>query len=336
MRISFKEFMLSGAICSLNADEILIGWGIKTWAEEPLSYPAWYAPDFFLLTPKPFLHFSHTKRINNKELQFLKSVKLKIPFFLPEWSFFENLFKDFKQQKLEKMVPYVQKKAQFTISPLSYLKNCLIYKENHPLTAIYGFWDQTEGLLGVTPELLLSLKSGTLKTVACAGTCSTSKTDCMLKDLKLFKEHQLVIEGIQHSLQPFGKLSVGSTEMKSFSNLKHLITPIEVRGVNGDFKEIVAALHPTPALGTFPRKKDCDVLKNYAISVPRGRFGAPFGVLEAKDHALLHVAIRNIQWQNDTVTMTAGCGIVAESKLEIEKQEINEKFKAIHEILGIL
>lgn len=336
MSISLEEFRIAGAVCSLNAHETLIGWGNKIWAEKPLSYPVWYAPDFFLLNPKPYLHFSHTKKLTTEELLILgEEYKIKVPFESIDWSFFEAFFKDFKNLELEKIVTYVQKKAKFSTNALSFLKSCVTYKEAHPSTAIYGFWDQEEGMLGVTPELLLSLEKGNLKSIACAGTAFIEKADFMLKDPKLLKEHQIVIKGLNRALKVFGKVLTGTTEMKSFSNLMHLITPIVVKGVNGNFSDLVAAMHPTPALGAFPKKKGCTALKNYDLCVPRARFGAPFGILEAKDHAVIHVAIRNIQWKKGTITMTAGCGIVEESDLETEKQEVNEKFEAIHEILGI-
>lgn len=209
------------------------------------------------------------------------------------------------------------------------LHSALHYHKAHSDTFIYGFWTEGEGMIGVTPELLLKVKEGVARTEPCAGTAPLSNAKAMLHDPKLRKEHQMVIDGLQ-TLACFGSVKVGTTQVKTYSKLAHLITPIEIHGVTANFENIISLIHPTAALGTSPKEEG---MKNYPLE--RGRFGAPFGVLQSQEEVCIYVAIRNIQWNTNEAVLMAGSGIIQESILSEEKKEILDKFKAIHEIIGL-
>lgn len=325
---------MTGAIFALNENEILIGSGEATWHETPPTYPLFYAPDFFLKEKKPYLHFSKIQIVDKRSLSYTP-YRVDIPFRAPDWSPFETYFSKFKQSGIKKAVPYAQKVAEkrFTSTEIEgILHHALLYHKKHLSTYLYGFWDNEQGMVGVTPELVASLTPKVLHTLACAGTAPIAEASLMLKDPKLLIEHQLVIQGIKEKLQPFGDVGVGLTTATHFSKIAHLTTPITLSHTSC-FEDLIAALHPTPAIGTLPKEeKYLDELESL---LPRGRFGAPFGALTSANHATIVLAIRNIQWKKDQVIMTAGAGLVAESVLDLEKNEIFTKFSAIEEILGI-
>ena len=50
---------------------------------------------------------------------------------------------------------------------------------------------------------------------------------------------------------------------------------------------------------------------------------------------LFLVAIRNIQWDVDKTLLGSGCGIVSESKIEREWNELTLKRKAVKELLHL-
>ena len=66
------------------------------------------------------------------------------------------------------------------------------------------------------------------------------------------------------------------------------------------------------------------------------RYGAPVGYIEegGKDSRCL-VAIRNMQWKDNWIGLGAGCGIVPESRLDLEWEELQLKIQSIKEILGL-
>lgn len=329
----------SGAICSVNSKKCLIGYGKQTWSEVPLQYPVWYAPDFFLKNKKPYLQFTFTEEITTEDL--LKRLKKKTPIshcFDPlEWKHFDHFFEKFQQSGLKKVVPYVVKHANGSINIQEMLYHCLSYQLKNPRTAVYGFWNQEEGMLGATPELIISLdQTGTLKSDACAGTMPIALAEMMLTDQKLNDEHNCVIDGLRNALSPFGEVLIGKTEVARFSKIAHLLTPIEMKGIQANsINDIISKIYPSPAIGAFPKDDGLPFLHELEERIPRGRFGAPFGVLKSKEEALIYLAIRNIQWEKEKMKLMAGCGIVPESSLEEEKSEIEHKFAAIHEILGI-
>lgn len=332
-------FLESGAICSLDSKKCLIGYGTPIWSESPIQYPVWYAPDFFLKNKTPYLQFTSTEEVFTEDL--LKRLKEKMPVshaFNPlKWDFFDHFFEKFQQSDLQKIVPYVGKYANGTVCIQTILYHALSYQIENPRTAIYGFWDQNEGMIGATPELILSLDStGTLRSDACAGTVPITHANTMLANPKLIEEHNCVIDGLRHALSSFGDVLVGETEVAKFSKIAHLFTPVEMKGVSStEISDMVCKIHPSPAIGSFPKDKGSAFLHELEEKIPRGRFGAPFGVYKSKNEARIYLAIRNIQWEKEKMKLMAGCGIVPESLLSEEKTEIEHKLAAIHEIIGI-
>ncbi len=331
-----KERLFSateGAVLTTAPGIILAACGKRTWLATPQGL-SWYFPDFFLERNPRFFQQEETFNI---ELDLLLSDPQPQKF---EWKCygleqFKSAFSELTE--IRKAVPYLSYRAQGKIDPVKLIKSALIYLKKTPGTHLYGYWSQSEGMIGVTPEILFDCSHGVLQTAAVAGTTSKEKSEQLKRDPKLREEHQLVIEGIHTALEPFGNLEVGSTEIHSFGRLAHLVTPITLY-MSGSlaFEECASALHPTPALGTFPREAGKQWLKQYATNLPRNRFGAPAGYCNlGSGRGKCVVAIRNIQWRGDQLEILCGCGITAQSSFEMERDEISLKFEAVKEIFQL-
>ncbi|HVJ45302.1 MAG TPA: chorismate-binding protein, partial [Luteolibacter sp.] len=61
-------------------------------------------------------------------------------------------------------------------------------------------------------------------------------------------------------------------------------------------------------------------------------FGAPFGVWEKGVFDAV-VAIRGIWWQEDEITLPAGCGVIEASRLVNEWRELRLKREAVKQLL---
>ena len=238
-------------------------------------------------------------------------------------------------------MPFVMEKAASAMTA-EQLTTSLISVLNYALANpafLYGFWDKSEGILGAAPELLFRLdENKKLATVACAGTASgNTHPESLLNDPKERREHQLVVQGILESLNPFGRAHLGAITVLKLSRLMHLLTPITIElKAMPSFETIVRALHPTPALGAFPRDRGMMWLKDYQQKIDRRRFGAPAGyLLPHSNQACCYVSIRNLQWSDNGMLLSAGCGIVAESSCDREWGEINLKLHAIKEMLAL-
>lgn len=345
-------FLENGTIMSLGNGHLLLGYGARTWSSKPEGpSPAFYFPDFFLKNPFSwFQHECHEERSFLEIQEELQKEKVSRT-FCHQWSTqdqmhfnkgFNELKELFREKKLEKAVPFAFEFSKNRMNRNT-LRSCLMHLLNYakelPLY-VYGFWDQDSGILGATPEMLFKVhkkEKNILHTHACAGTRGRLNNNSLLDDPKELHEHKLVVQGMIESLSSFGTLRVGDLKVLQLPFLSHLITPIEVElHAAYDFEKIVKALHPTPALGGFPRQASWEWLQRYKISHERGRFGAPAGYLyDQGKTASCFVSIRNIQWNADHMMIGAGCGIVAESELHNEWEEINLKLQSIKEMLGL-
>jgi menaquinone-specific isochorismate synthase len=99
---------------------------------------------------------------------------------------------------------------------------------------------------------------------------------------------------------------------------------------------MIEKLHPTPALGAFPKKDGRTWLLDYENrGVPRMRLGAPFGAISSQGFCRTVVAIRNLQWKNSTLWIGAGCGIINQSLVDREWQEILGKIRSVKKLFGL-
>jgi menaquinone-specific isochorismate synthase len=210
---------------------------------------------------------------------------------------------------------------------------------NLPGQISYGFEFEGEGMCGITPEVLFRVREGSLETMALAGTAALGAPS-LLDDPKERREHQLVIENLTTELAAWGHVETGPTAERDFGRLKHLHTPIRVRlSRSPEFETLCDILHPTAALGGWPRKPAWQWLSEQPFHRSRRRFGAPFGFVRHDDHEgeerFCVVAIRGLQWQGREAQIHAGCGVVEGSVAEREWQELALKREAIHRNLGI-
>lgn len=349
-----QAFLNYGSIISLGRDSLIVGWGMRQQhSEQRTSGCSFYAPDFFLTDEKPW--FSHEKytKISSRQLQQLLSetdlltapptYDWKQPYQNVFNEAFEKLQQDYKNRTLLKAVPYVFECAEGLVSSKQIadsLVSILKYAEHNPVF-IYGCWDDSSGLLGATPELLFRVNENDpsiVETVACAATRQVhTNEEGFVPDEKESNEHTIVIEGIRESLKSFGDVAVGATQEIILPPISHLLTPIQLKTkYDISFEQIVKALHPTPALGAYPKESGRQWLKDYQTLVDRKRFGAPFGCVYPEEHLqVCYVAIRNVQWEAQTLMLGAGCGVVKNSERDKEWEEILLKLNAVKQILAL-
>ena len=245
------------------------------------------------------------------------------------------LIQDIKQAKFQKIVPVTYMSYKYSGRPeLSLMK----FKdlEGH----LYGFWNQTGGIIGSSPEILFRRENDTDHFVALAGTISKNQSDAeakLLNSEKDIHEHQLVISDIEKKLATIGKaqLEKSATKTSTFGPLLHLKTKLSSPSMAHSSGDLVKALHPTAALCGYPEEVAIERLKHqkhFELDGEERLFGGIFGV-EYKDFALSIVMIRNIQWSKEKLIINSGCGVVSSSIPENELEEVQTKRKAIEERL---
>lgn len=351
---SCESFLQCGTAISINATDIAVGWGERTWHKEwagGSSLPFFYFPDFFLRSAAPWFTHPFYAIFKKEELEkkiapllsFSEKPSIPLETDSVDWAPFEQAFYSIKSKiaagQLLKAVPYALWQPLTKMAPhfLPHLLCSYLKKVKALPLYLYGYWDgQSSGMLGATPEKLFFLDNSKnlLETVACAGTCPIEKKEGLNKDAKNEQEHTIVLKDIEERLRDYGKIEVKKQKVVSFGKLAHLITPLTMKITKPfSFEQAVQLLHPTPALGAYPRAEGAIWLEEFENRVPRGRFGAPIScLLPHSEQILCLVAIRAIDWKHSIIQIKAGCGITEKSVLEEEKKEIWLKFSAIQSV----
>jgi len=177
--------------------------------------------------------------------------------------------------------------------------------------------------IGATPERLLRAQDGQVQTMALAGTAPrgvTAEKDRqlgmeLLHSEKNRQEHEIVASMLKLALADLcSELWVADVpELFQLHNLQHLKTPIIGELLPGrSILDAIAVLHPTPAVGGFPRDAALTEIRNHE-QLDRGWYAGLVGWLDLDGNGEFAVALRSALVDGNSATLFAGCGIVADS-----------------------
>lgn len=337
-----RSFLQSGAVFAWSEDRWLIAWGNAEKSARPdPEFPSFYTPDFHLSDPEPWRLYPHTAAISPDGLA-LQVAPHRHP---RAWSAFdeEAFARTFRTVQdaiaggeLHKAVPAVFEHSDGPLGT-SERGQALRALANLPAGLMpYGCWDDEGGVLGASPELLFEDDGSEIHTMAVAGTARAGAApDELMDDPKERAEHRLVLDDLDAQLAALGPVTRGATRLWRIGILSHLRTDLRVSpSRHPAFAELVAQLHPTPAVGIAPRG-DWERMTRRTDSEPRGFFAAPFGLMLPGGLSRCLVAIRNVQWDRNTARCGAGCGLVPGSRLPRETAELRLKLAATRGNLGL-
>ena len=116
--------------------------------------------------------------------------------------------------------------------------------------------------------------------------------------------------------------------------VQHLAT--DVSGVLRDDRsvlDLVERLHPTPAVGGWPRAAALELLDEQE-HLDRGWYAGPVGWLDAHGDGEFVVAIRSGVVEGARASLFVGCGIVGDSEPDREWAESDMKLQSLASVLG--
>ena len=200
--------------------------------------------------------------------------------------------------------------------------------------------------LGATPERLVRLAEGEVRTIGLAGSAPRGETEAedqrlgaeLLDSPKNQEEHAIVVRMLRSALEKACQhvWAESTPRLLKLSNVQHLYTPVLGRlaaGSNIGILKVVELLHPTPALGGFPRQPALAWLRKHE-GLDRGWYAAPVGWLDQRGEGEFVVAIRSALVEGNEASLYAGCGIVADSNPDSEYAESCLKLKPMTTALG--
>ncbi len=198
---------------------------------------------------------------------------------------------------------------------------------------------QGPSFIGASPERLVRVSKGTVETEALAGSIrrgagaseDAALAAALLRSEKDRREHRQVVDDIVARLRPLGIAAeaAGSPEIRRLANVQHLHTPVRAPLPSGvHLLEVLAAMHPTPAVGGSPREAAVAAIRGLE-GFPRGLYAGALGWLNSRGGGEFFVGIRPALVEGARARAYAGAGIVAGSAPEKEFAETELKFKAM-------
>lgn len=192
--------------------------------------------------------------------------------------------------------------------------------------------------LGATPEPLVATEGGEVRLGALASTAARGEHEAadqalaglLIQDRKERQEHQIVIDAIIEAVQDLGPVErPPGPQIMKLNNLQHLYTPLTLRPRQPvPLLSLVERLHPTPAVGAYPREVGLRKMRAYE-DFERGWYAAPLGWMNGAGAGEFAVALRSALFGGNRVRAFAGSGILADSDPEREYQETQLKLRPI-------
>jgi menaquinone-specific isochorismate synthase len=335
-------FFEQGTFTVINDDQTLIlgkggFYSEKKIPESPVFFyiKEFYSPKYYYYYPESILE------VTRKDAQTVLKPYLDLRISFENSENFDKLFEeDFNKLKME-LNDQFQKAVLISsektgVSNTNQLKKKIIAKSICSTVGIpYGVWDTKYAIIGSSPEILFEKEQDHIQSVALAGTAKRGQENHLINSQKERKEHNIVISNIIQGLEPFcSQISKSETEIAPFSKMIHLKTSIQgLLKPGSEIMDIINTLSPTAALGGYPKQRAKEFLKTtqYFKRFPNRYFGSVFGFNYHDRHRAL-VMIRNIQIKENDMIIEAGAGIIHESEIGNELNEIKLKRSTVKEL----
>lgn len=201
-----------------------------------------------------------------------------------------------------------------------------------------------DGLVGASPEPLLSLSGRAVASRVLAGTAPRSPDPveddrlgaALLASPKDRHEHALAVASVRDRLAGavVGLGVAAEPRLLHLANVQHLATDVTatVAGPTSSL-ELVGRIHPTAAVGGTPRAAALTAIREVE-GMARGRYAGPVGWTCASGDGEWALALRCGMFEATRGRLFAGAGIVAGSRPESELTETWLKLAAVRDVLA--
>ena len=201
-----------------------------------------------------------------------------------------------------------------------------------------------DGMLGASPETLVTVHGGTVTARVLAGTAArgadsdadTQAAATLATSEKNLEEHRYAVTSVLAALDPYTSAlasSEGPFTLK-LPNLWHLATDVEgTIAQQTSALDLLDALHPTAAVAGTPTTRALAEIRRRE-PFDRGRYAGPVGWVDARGDGEWAIALRCAQFHGTSVVAHAGAGIVIDSDPESELLETRVKFRPIVDALA--
>jgi anthranilate synthase component 1 len=227
----------------------------------------------------------------------------------------------------------------------SLLNTYRILRTTNPSPYMFYFSSEDVEIAGASPETLVKVENGEVRTFPLAGTRPRGKNyeedqkleKDLLADEKELAEHNMLVDLGRNDL---GKLcEFGTVEVEKYLSIERYSHVMHIGStVKGQMKkektalDAVDAVLPAGTLSGAPKIRACQII-NELENNKRGIYGGAIGYLDFTGNMDTCIAIRLAFKKNGKVFVRSGAGIVADSVPEKEHQECINKAKAVMQAL---
>lgn len=230
-----------------------------------------------------------------------------------------------KEKQLPKLVISRRKKVLFDAQKFNCSQTFINLAKTYPNALVYFFVNDGQSWIGAFSEILGSFDRKTsFKTMALAGTLPKNE-DWTSKEIE---EQKPVADYILSILKTYSdRVEVSATTDHFSGNIKHLRTDFTAE-IDGDTLEnIIADLHPTPAVCGIPKETCQSAISDFEQH--DRKFYAGYIRINLENSTHYFVNLRCAELFRNGLLVYVGGGITAESNPEKEWRETELKSEAI-------
>ncbi len=216
-----------------------------------------------------------------------------------------------------------------------------VLRTTNPSPYLFYFSSDDLELAGASPETLVKVEGGEVRTFPLAGTRPRGGTyeedqrleQELLSDEKELAEHNMLVDLGRNDLGKiceFGTVEVEKyQEIQRFSHVMHIGSTVKgkLRRDKSPLDAVDAVL-PAGTLSGAPKIRACQLIRQLEKN-KRGIYGGAVGYLDFTGNLDTCIGIRLAYKKNGKVFIRSGAGIVADSVPEKEYQECINKAKAV-------
>ncbi len=246
-----------------------------------------------------------------------------------DFAYFRKLLQDGSLQKVV-LARCDHEQRRDALSPEQlFMRACQRYPRQYVClvsTPVTGTW------LMATPEILIDGSARQWRTMALAGTMKAQPLPCWSD--KNRREQQFVADYIQQQLQPFASdITAEGPHTTQAADLIHLRTIFYFALKNPDLLgNLLAALHPTPAVCGLPKRQACDAILQHEHT-QRAYYSGFMGTIDPQADTHLYVSLRCMQILDEEYRLYAGGGLLKESDEQAEWDETQAKLQTMLSLL---
>ena len=223
----------------------------------------------------------------------------------------------------------------------SLLDTYRVLRTTNPSPYMFYFSSDDVEIAGASPETLVKVEDGEVRTFPLAGTRPRGKSyeedqrleKELLADEKERAEHNMLVDLGRNDL---GKIcDFGTVEVEKYMSIERYSHVMHIGStVKGQLRkdktavDAIDSVLPAGTLSGAPKLRACQII-NELENNKRGIYGGAIGYLDFTGNMDTCIAIRLAFKKNGKVFVRSGAGIVADSVPEKEYQECINKAKAV-------